>query len=279
MECFKKSRMKFLFLIMFIFPLAVSARSFGETRNLSLLSEGISEMDIDCGAGFLKLRGVESLDEIKVKAEITAGNKKGEKLKEFIDENVDLSLEKQGSRAVLISRFDHSIFRVSGDYQIDLTVEIPMVLNITIKDGSGNLEVKNINGDLKITDGSGSIEIANVNGRVKINDGSGDLEAKKISGNTEIRDGSGNIEIEDLTGNLVVTDGSGYTKLDKIRGDLDIRDGSGSLTTTDIDGNVKIHDGSGSINIDGVSKDVDIPEAGSGGVHLKNIKGKVNGDF
>ena len=81
----KKFRMKFILLIMFVFPLAVSAKNYGETRELSLSSEGISSMEIDCGAGFLKLKGVEGLDEIKVKADIIAGDKKGDKLNEFIE--------------------------------------------------------------------------------------------------------------------------------------------------------------------------------------------------
>ena len=109
MKWSKKYRMKFIVLIMFIFPLTVSASSYGETKNLSLPSEGISEMEIDCGAGFLKLEG-RGLDEIRVKAEIIAGNRNGESLREFIEENVDLSLEKKGGRAVLISRIEHSSF-------------------------------------------------------------------------------------------------------------------------------------------------------------------------
>ena len=84
MEWCTKYRMKFRVLIMFIFPLTISAGSYGETKNLSMPSEGISEMEIDCGAGFHKLDGIKGLDEIRVKTEIIAGNKKGDSLTVFI---------------------------------------------------------------------------------------------------------------------------------------------------------------------------------------------------
>jgi len=297
----KKYRMKFIMLIMFIFPLAVSAKTYGEIKELSISSEIISSMEIECGAGFLKVKGVEGLDEIKVKADITAGNKKGEKLNKFIEEEVELSLEKHGGRAVLVSRIKPPgfsiFFKKHRNIRIDLTVEVPKEMNIELKDGSGDIELKNINGEIDIDDGSGSIEVADVTGELDIDDGSGDLKINSIEGKTEIHDGSGeldiqnvigemeisdgsgNLEVTGVTGDLSITDGSGDIKIDKVKGDIDIADGSGSLWTTDIDGNVKIHDGSGSIYIDGVSRDVDIAESGSGGVQFKNVKGNVSGDL
>ena len=301
MNHWQKHRMKFILLIMFIFPLAVSVKSYGEERNLYLLSDGISEMEIDCGAGFLKLKGVEGLDEIRVSADIIAGNKKGEELSEFIEENVELSLERHGNRAVLISRVRPSYFffsfRGNLNNRIDLTVDVPGSMDIEIKDGSGDIEIDNINGAVDIDDGSGSVDIAEVKGEVDINDGSGDLKISNIDGKTvihdgsgdlkidnarggmEIRDGSGSIDITDITGNMAINDGSGDIMIDRLIGDLEIEDGSGSIRATDIDGNVKIYDGSGSIYLDGVNRDVDIVESGSGGVEFKNIKGNVSGDL
>ena len=279
----KKYRMKFIMLIMFIFPLVITAKSYGETRTLSLLSEGISSMEIECGAGFLKVKGVEGLDEIKVEADIISGNKKGEKLRKFIDKYLDLSLEKHGDRAVLISRIEHrhfSFFFMNNDNsRVDLTVEIPREMNIEISDGSGGIELKNIKGEIDIDDGSGSIDIADVNGKLEIHDGSGELSIHNATGDMKIKDGSGSIEVTDAAGDIKINDGSGDINLDKVKGDLNIHDGSGELWITDIDGSVRIHDGSGSIVIERVSRDVDIAESGSGGVQLTDVRGNVNGDL
>lgn len=296
-------KMKFLMLIMFIFPLAVSAKTYGELQELSLSSEGISAMKIECGAGFLKLRGVEGLNEIRVKADVVAGSKKGEKLKKFIEENVELSLEKHMNKAVLISRIERSSFPFfhfsfnKESKRIDLTVEVPRKMDVEIDDGSGAIELENIKGEVDIDDGSGSlnvtdvkgeleihdtsgtIEISNIEGKTDIHDGSSSIVINNVKGELDIRDGSGSIDVKDVTGDITIYDGSGQIKVCKVKGDVKIEDGSSSLWTTDIDGNVKIYDGSGSIYIDGVSKDVDIAEAGSGGVQFKDIKGKISGDL
>lgn len=296
-----KYRMKFIMLVMFIFPLAVSAKTYAEVKELSLSSEGISAMKIECGAGFLRLKGVKGQNEIKVKADVIAGNRKGEELNEFIEENVELSLERHGDRAVLISRIEpsgFSLFSLKNDNKhIDLTVEVPDKMNLAIKDGSGDIELKNINGEVNIDDGSGAMEVNDVKGKLEIHDGSGDLEIKSIDAKTEIhdgsgdlsihnvkgemeiRDGSGSIGIKDITGDITIYDGSGDIKVEKVNGDLEIKDGSGSLWVMDIDGNVEVYDGSGSIYIDGVSRDVNIPESGSGSVNFKNVKGNVSGDL
>ena len=279
----KKYGMKFIMLVIFIFPLAVSAKNYGEVKELSLLSKGISAMEIECGAGFLKLRGIEGLDNITVRADIIAGNKKGDSLQQFIEENVDLSLERHGEKAVLISRIKpsrlSSFFMKNSNNRIDLTVEVPMKMNLDIRDGSGDIEVKDINGELNIDDGSGSLDINNVDGKTRIHDGSGELNISNIIGKIDIRDGSGSIDVADIKGDIIISDGSGDIEVGGVKGELEIEDGSGSLRTTDIDGNVRIHDGSGSIYVDGVSRDLNIVESGSGGVQFKNVKGSVSGDI
>ena len=207
MNHWQKHRMKFILLIMFIFPLAVSVKSYGEERNLYLLSDGISEMEIDCGAGFLKLKGVEGLDEIRVSADIIAGNKKGEELSEFIEENVELSLERHGNRAVLISRVRPSYFffsfRGNLNNRIDLTVDVPGSMDIEIKDGSGDIMIDRLIGDLEIEDGSGSIRATDIDGNVKIYDGSGSIYLDGVNRDVDIvESGSGGVEFKNIKGNV-----------------------------------------------------------------------------
>ena len=55
-------------------------------------------------------------------------------------------------------------------------------------------------------------------------------------------------------------------------------DGSGTIFIQQVGGTVKIDDGSGSIHIDGVEKDVIIEDSGSGGLDIRNVKGKVYRD-
>lgn len=233
-------RSKIAILAMF-FSFTTFIFSYQEVKNLTLSAEGIEKFDIDCGAGFLKVYGNDSLNAIEVTAEIVVRGRSEKRAQEFIQKYADLSLEKRGGKAVLISKFKPRISLFSfGDTVINLTVNVPRKMDLNIDDGSGSIHIENITGNLDIEDGSGSLYV------------------EKIMGDVDIEDSSGSLEVKDISGNL------------------EIDDGSGSMSVRDIGGNVTVSDGSGSISIDGVEKDVTIRRAGSGGVRIKNVKGKVN---
>lgn len=232
-------RIRIIFLAVF-FLCGSSALSFQKVKNLSLSAEGIEKLEIDCGAGFLKVYGIESLREIEVTAEIVVEGKNEKRAQEFISENVKLDLEKRGSKAVLVSKIKQGFSLFSFRKKvINLTVNVP----------------KNI--DLDIDDSSGAMNIESIIGQVDIDDSSGSIHVENIRGNVTIDDSSGGIDVEDV---------SGYISID---------DSSGSIYITNIGENVTLSDGSGSINIDGVGGDVILKEDGSGKVKIRNVKGKI----
>jgi len=230
-----------IFILLFSLFLLVSlVFSFEDVKKLSLSAEGIRELQIDAGAGSLKVIGGEGLTAIEVTAEIHVSGVEGKDKEAYFEDHVKLSLDKRGDRAVLESQIEqHHVFLFSGEARIDLTIRMP-------KDT-----------DLRIDDGSGSMTVEDLKGNVVIEDGSGDIRVERIEGNLEIDDNSGDIDVKEISG------------------DVSIDDGSGSMYVSAIGGNVVVEDGSGSIHIDGVEKDVEIKDAGSGGVHLLNIRGRV----
>ncbi len=251
--------MKFRIIFVAVFFLCASFTfAHEDVRNLSLSAKGIDELEIDCGAGFLKVNGQKGLTEIKVEAEIVLEGRSEKDAEEFLKKYLDLSLEKRGSRAILTSDFKEyrSIFSF-GNKLINLTVSIPAEMDLDVDDGSGYIKIEDIAGNIIIDDGSGDIKIVNTKGNVDVDDGSGVIELMEINGDVSVDDGSGEIKVEGVSG------------------DLSVDDGSGSIIIRNIGGNVTVKDGSGSISIDGVEKDVYIPSDGSGSVRVNNIKGKV----
>ena len=235
--------MKKLFIILIaavLLLLAASAFSFETSKILTLPAEGLRQLRVDSGAGRLKVTGVDSLTAIEVTAEIYARGESEKDMADFIKDHVELSLEKRGDRAVLLSDItSHFHWFFSGDAGINLTIRVPKSLALEIDDGSGEMTVEDIASDVSIEDGSGGIRVERVAGNLRIEDNSGELEVKDVGG------------------------------------DVSIDDGSGSITVTEIKGSVTVEDGSGSIDIDRVGKDVIIEESGSGGVHIGKVDGRV----
>ena len=256
-------------------------------ENLNLPTVGIWSIEMNVDAGFLIVRGDSNVSEISVKAEIV------DSPKDYV-----LTLKKSGAKAVLTTEIhNQQLVWFGNDYpRIDLTVTVPKSLPIKIKDGSGEIDIKDLStsltiedgsgsilvrdlaGKLDIDDGSGSIEIAHVSGSVAIDDGSGSIDLSNVGGDVTIKDGSGSIDVRDIQGALTINDGSGGVSIQKVAGEVNIRDGSGSMKVADIDGHVTIDDGSGGIDVTNVSDGLTINESGSGGLRMKNISGKIQTD-
>jgi DUF4097 and DUF4098 domain-containing protein YvlB len=247
-----------------------SRADFHIQKELSLDASELTALDIETGSGSLIVVGDADLTDIKVTADIYMDKK--------YTDNYELTLDKSGNSGYFVAK-NHSSsgYWVGNSPHIDVVIHLPESMSLAIDDGSGDTEVKNINGQLDIKDGSGDLSVKNIKGDTKINDGSGEIEVSQINGNLTIIDGSGEININDIKGNLALDDGSGIIYASNINGSADIDDGSGDLTVKQITGMVTIDDGSGSITVDNAGG-LKIVESGSGGLKVNNVKGGFNID-
>jgi DUF4097 and DUF4098 domain-containing protein YvlB len=222
----------------------VALADYSETRTMELTADGIDKLKIDCGAGYLEVEGLENTGKIVVEARIVVENMSTSRAEGYIEDNLVLSLEKQGHHAELESHFEESksffgnIFS-HGSRLINLTVKVPKNMALSIDDGSGSISIQNIAGDVNVDDGSGEIEITDITGDVEIDDGSGEISIVNVTGNVEISDGSGEIDIKRIDGDVVVRDGSGDILINGVTHDVDIADdGSGDCRIRNVDGRV-----------------------------------------
>jgi DUF4097 and DUF4098 domain-containing protein YvlB len=270
--------------VFFMFSLTASA-DYVEERTLEIPAGKIKMFEIDCGAGYLEILGVEGIDKIEVAAEIIIEDVSQKKAEKFINKYMKLELKDKGKYARLISTFDYNGgFRIFSGWSnlnalINLTIKVPKNIELEIDDGSGYIEIKNINGDVELDDGSGDLFLEDIVGRVVIDDGSGEIVMKNIEGHIDLDDGSGEINVDVVKGDLIIDDGSGEISVTEIVGDVDIDDGSGNIRVDGVDGYVVIGDGSGNIRVRDVTKDVEIRDDSSGRVSIANVDGEVYGDY
>ena len=214
--------------------------AFEMTKSLTLSAQDVRRLEIRAGAGSLTVTGREGLAAIEVKAEVVARHVRDEDMDGFLKDRVELTLEKRGEVAVLVSRVRDRLrlFRFDDDAVINLTVSVPKDMPLEIDDGSGSIAVEDL-------------------AAVRIEDGSGSISVDRIAGEVEIDDGSGEIEINDVKGNVSVDDGSGEMRIRRVGGTVTVDDGSGSIVIKDVE------------------KDVRLITTGSGGVDVSNVKGQV----
>jgi hypothetical protein len=228
-----------LALVLGLLPAQACVPSFAsetfKTERKEFGAAGISIARLRTGAGKLDIRGRAGADRIEVLAEFRGPEGASARL----EEELKLEMETRGGAFELRSENRER----RGDHQawIDLTITVPASLALDIRDGSGDLLVRGMDADVTIDDGSGDIEVEEIRGSLRIKDGSGGIRVRDVGRDLEIDDGSGSIDIAHVRGNVHVDDGAGSIRVEDVGGRLEVpHAGSGSVRYRDVRGEIRV---------------------------------------
>ena len=206
-----------------------------EVRELRLDTGGISELDIDSGAGSLHVRGVPGSGSVHVTATVVIPGADAAKATALAEKYLKLDLVRDGDSARLTAKFAYRPDTFTESPRINLDVNLPQGLILRINDGSGEIDVQDMGAAVVVDDGSGAITLRKITGPVKVDDGSGAIRIEDIEHDVHVVDGSGAINIRRVKGSVTIDDGSGSIDVHDVAEDLVILDdGTGSLNFSQI---------------------------------------------
>lgn len=174
---------------------------------------------------------------------------------------------------------DDGVLKLDGDCgwqcTADFEVTVPRGTKVTGENGSGDLEltgvggvdaksrsgevqVRDVEGDVTLDVTSGDISVDNVAGKLRVKANSGDIEAKGVQGAADVETTSGDIELalteandvraKGTSGDIEITAPAGDYKVttDTKRGEVenqlgDNPTGGHTLTATTTSGNIELH--------------------------------------
>ena len=213
--------------------------------------EGVERLVIVARAGDLRLE--ESTDSARLSATGRACASSAELL-----EGTQISTRRSGTTL----HIEADIPKTHGwnvQARLDLEIQVPSNLPVEVEDSSGDISAEGVKLN-KIKDGSGDIALRETSGDLRIDDGSGDIRIQSHRGNIELEDGSGDARLAEIDGSVRV-----------------LEDGSGDLSMKSVSGSVEVEsDGSGDIFAGGVGGDFIVARAGSGDVRHRDVKGRVD---
>jgi DUF4097 and DUF4098 domain-containing protein YvlB len=221
-------------------------------RNAVVDASGARSVEVEGGAGSLRVEGKPGLRQVQVSGTARASSK------QFLNQ-IKLIAERRGDVVFIKADIPDQSWRDNSSGSLDLVVEVPQGINADISDGSGDLKVLNV-GSLDASDGSGDFSVVGAAGSVHITDGSGNLLIENVGGDVTVNDGSGDINVRNVTGSFTVES-----------------DGSGSIYATDVRGSVIVQsDGSGEIDVNRVGRDFKVESKGSGSIDYTAVAGQVD---
>jgi hypothetical protein len=223
-------------------------------RNAVVNASGAKSVEVEAGAGILRVEGKPGLQQVQVTGTARASSQQ-------ILNEIKLIAERRGDMVFIKADMpDHNGWN-DNNYSagLDLVIEVPQGINAEVSDGSGDAKIYNV-GALEATDGSGDFLVEGAAGSVRITDGSGNLKIENVTGDVRVSDGSGDVNVRNVSGSFIVES-----------------DGSGSLYATDVRGSVIVeNDGSGNIDVNKVGKDFRVDSKGSGGIDYSEVTGRVD---
>lgn len=140
----------------------------------------------------------------------------------------------------------------SGAGRADLTLWVPRQAQVTVDAASGDIEIQDVLGSVKIDTLAGNISARNI----------GSLEASTASGAVRVVGAAGPVRIDVASGRVEVS---------AVSGDVNIDTGSGEVSVTDVRGSVMVDTGSGGVEVTGVRGTEVVVDSGGGRVRLRQI--------
>ncbi len=175
--------------------------------------------------------------------------------------------------------------------QIDLAIQIPAGLPLTVRTSSGDVETAGLTGMQQIESASGRVHVEQAGSDVEIATSSGDVDASDLA-RARVRTSSGAVEIASIrgplnahttSGDLTVRDASDSLLLGTVSGDVEVLRAPRGFSATTTNGDVKAHRVGGRIDLGTSSGAVDLGlvaplagarvSTGSGDIELRFDRG------
>lgn len=239
-----------------------NAGSFGDytaPRDADVDARGAKSIEVRAEAGSLRIEGRSGITQVQVRGTARASQKN-----RLAD--IKLIAERRGDvvyiKADMPEDRNNSFWNLGRDdwnMQLDLVIEVPQNIALDVEDGSGEAFFSNV-GPMKLTDGSGEISIIGVKGDLEVEDGSGSMTIENVEGRVRVSDGSGEIRAKNIVGDFIVDE-----------------DGSGSIDVAGVGGSMRVEeDGSGGIDVERVAGDFTVDHKGSGRISSSDVRGKID---
>lgn len=133
---------------------------------------------------------------------------------------------------------------------VDFLVRAPRGASAVVSSTSGDLDVRDLAGPVRIDATSGDVVVMNVDREVEVDCTSGEVEVGDVRGNVTIHTTSGNASVEDLDGRLEFDGTSGDVEGRDLRGGAQVTSMSGDVSCASTRGAFAVSTSSGDVMMD-----------------------------
>lgn len=232
---------------------------------------GPVELNVRTGSGHIAVHQG-SGGAVVVHATVKAHERYGKSAEERLKAVIDHPPIEQNGNTIEIGRFPDD--EMGNNVSISYDITAPAQTRLSAHTGSGGQEIDGIAGPVEARAGSGHIRINNIGANVEAHTGSGGIDVNNVQGSLRVSAGSGTIRASNVGASGTGTAPSGTMAAMPTSGAalIEADTGSGGIHLDNVKGRVDAKAGSGHISAQGEMAGEWTLHTGSGGVdvHLPN---------
>lgn len=137
---------------------------------------------------------------------------------------------------------------LSGRESCRVRLRVPVGSDLSTKLGSADVTARGRLGAVHLTTGSGQVDLETVR-TASVRTGSGDIEIGDVDGDADLKAGSGDVRVRAIGGAARVLTGSGRVEIGDGRGALSLKSGSGDLAVAAAAGDASLTTASGDLSV------------------------------
>ena len=240
-----------------LFVIMVASAAFSENKVLDdpyltktfNLSSG--ELYVATSGGSIRVEGSNS-QQVKVEMYVNSNRHSDKKIREIIEEDYEIRIEKTGSRIEAVAKREGRGWSWNG-ISISFIVYTPKNFECDLNTSGGSLKISGVNGS-----------------RHELKTSGGSITAEEMSGEMEARTSGGSITVNDYEGDVDLKTSGGSIRLKEILGEIEATTSGGGIRLQDVEGAVYATTSGGSIDAE-INKLEDqlVLKTSGGSVHAK----------
>jgi hypothetical protein len=134
--------------------------------------------------------------------------------------------------------------------RVDLRVEVPHGVELSIRTDRGDIKVANYSGNASLAAKTGAITVDRLTGALDASTANGKVSARSITGHVALSSQQGGVTAADILGDTVIKSDSGDSSVQNISGRLDFTGNYGKASILSVEGDAAIHSANGLVTCD-----------------------------
>ncbi|MGE3165981.1 MAG: hypothetical protein AB7O52_13835 [Planctomycetota bacterium] len=199
----------------------------------------VKTLSIRCGEGPLRVEGTTS-GTLEVRSVIWAWAENPAE-SERICREVEVSLQSTETENPVLVVSEPVLGAGGRSYQVDLVVQVPAGVAVSIVDGGGAIDVSALDRGVRIENASGPVMIRRVRGGIDLLNQGGPTEVTEVSGRIQIRDAGSALLVTMADGEIDVTDSGGKLSIQHVTGTVTARGNRDGIDLLNIDGHAMLY--------------------------------------